>query len=36
MNSTETNKFGNIINKMNNETLKNHIKKYNNRNQFCN
>src|SRR5210317_1430519 len=32
MNSTETNKFGNIINKMNNETLKNHIKKYNNRN----
>ncbi len=32
MNSTETNKFGNIINRMNNETLKNHIKKYNNRN----
>jgi hypothetical protein len=32
MNSTETNKFGNIISRMNNETLKNHIKKYNNRN----
>jgi len=36
MNSTETNKFRNIINSMNNETLKKYIKIYNNRNVSTN